>query len=121
MKLCISPNKVRKGSFEVELSGQLWLHVALLLLATLPWWEWLVEIRSGSFFNKAKSLVFSLSLYDLSPLASGKSLEFDGESVLLCALEARFGGVFDSALVVLQRRHGRARSLRWALHSLGTR
>lgn len=92
LELSICLNKVRKGSFEVGLSGQLWLRVALLLLATLPWWELLVKERAGSFFNKAKSLVFGLFLHDLPPLARGFSLEFDGESMLICWLEARFVG-----------------------------
>ena len=76
----ISPNKVRIGGIEFELSGQLWIRAVLLLPEiVLLWMELTRRKSSGDFLNKAKPLVFyCICLFNLLPLVCGLSPEFDG-------------------------------------------
>ena len=93
-KARISLNKVRAGSIDLELSGQLWARVLLLFRVVLWWLEFMVKRRFASF-HMAESLVSHCIFFDLSPLLSGMDAEFDGGSALSFGRwGARFGRIF---------------------------
>jgi hypothetical protein len=89
----ISPNKVRKGSFELGFSGQPRSWAVLPLLHAVLWRLEIVMKRRSGGFHKAEPLVFCCNFFDPSPLASGKKPESDGGLVHPARQwEARFSG-----------------------------